>query len=681
MFASLGTRITLMSAFLLLLSMTWVAGSTLLRVTDATMAATDQQVSLLADSYTRNISQWINSKKLTLSALKPATRWNNPRPMIETIKGTGGFDDTYIGYPDKRFIALYDLPGFDPTSRPWYKNAVATREPVVTSPFLDVVTKKLILSFAVPVFEGDNGPVTAVMGADMQMETIVNTILGIRPTPGSYAFLFDYDGTIITHPDTTLTLKQVSDIYPGVSQEVFLKMISSLEYRKINTGQENYLMYVRAIPDATWLLGIMVNEEEVMVTTNQLSRISIISSIVIVLVSFLFLFFFIRRIVRRLITIRDALDDIVSGEGDLTKRLPTGGRNELSEIARGFNRFVDKISDMMHRIRQSSAQVQLSSSEIAGGNADLSGRTEQQAASLEETSAAMDEITSTVQQNEENAQQASAMAQKASGIAAEGGSVMGEVVTTMEQINDSSQRIVEIISVIDSIAFQTNILALNAAIEAARAGEQGRGFAVVASEVRVLAQRSSQAAKEIQELITNSADRVASGVQYVEKAGATMEQVVSSVNTVTNVVAEITLASQQQGVGIGNVARAITEIEQGTQKNATLVQEAATAAESLRFQAEQLNQIVGFFKLQENHEGAPDGDMPAVPEGEMRHIVDEPVAALSHKPRAASLKSALQDEEPTRKAPPQLPDNTPKPRIMPKKEGKSAQDDSDFEEF
>jgi len=262
----------------------------------------------------------------------------------------------------------------------------------------------------------------------------------------------------------------------------------------------------------------------------------------------------------------------------------------LSNMQQGLSRAVSDV-------RRSSDYVSHASSEIASGNQDLSGRTEQQASELEETAATMEQLGTTVRNNAENAQQASQLAQSASGVAVKGGEVVGRVVETMKGINESSRKISDIIGVIDAIAFQTNILALNAAVEAARAGEQGRGFAVVAGEVRNLAQRSAEAAKEIKGLIGASVDRVEQGSALVDQAGVTMQEVVSSIRRVSDIVSEISAASSQQSAGVGQVGAAITRMDQGTQQNAALVEESAAAADSLKQQAEQLVAAVAVFKI------------------------------------------------------------------------------------
>ncbi|WP_050478410.1 methyl-accepting chemotaxis protein [Herbaspirillum rhizosphaerae] len=257
----------------------------------------------------------------------------------------------------------------------------------------------------------------------------------------------------------------------------------------------------------------------------------------------------------------------------------------------------DKLASLVQQVRIGTHTIAGASAEIASGNINLSERTEQQADTLEKTVAAMEELIRTVRQNAENAQQAKQLADSASVIATKGGEVVGQVVSTMGVIDDASRKIVDIISVIDGIAFQTNILALNAAVEAARAGEQGRGFAVVASEVRSLAQRSASAAKEIKELINHSVSSVADGSRLVQEAGGTMEEVVASVRRVTEIVAEISTANHAQSHGINAVNEAISLLDQNTQQNAALVEEAAAASQSMSQQAEHLTELVGTFKL------------------------------------------------------------------------------------
>ncbi|WP_411881079.1 methyl-accepting chemotaxis protein [Polaromonas sp. YR568] len=283
--------------------------------------------------------------------------------------------------------------------------------------------------------------------------------------------------------------------------------------------------------------------------------------------------------------------------GDLNSRIEVTSKDETGQLMQALKDMNDSLVGIVGQVRSGTDTIATASSQIAAGNHDLSSRTEEQASSLEETAASMEELTSTVKQNADNARQANQLAVSASGVAVKGGSVVAEVVGTMGAINASSRKIVDIIGVIDGIAFQTNILALNAAVEAARAGEQGRGFAVVAAEVRNLAQRSAAAAKEIKTLIDDSVSKVEEGSSQVAQAGRTMDEIVDSVKRVTDIMAEITAASQEQTSGIEQINQAITQMDQVTQQNAALVEEAAAAASSLQEQAGNLLQVVSVFKL------------------------------------------------------------------------------------
>jgi methyl-accepting chemotaxis protein len=284
--------------------------------------------------------------------------------------------------------------------------------------------------------------------------------------------------------------------------------------------------------------------------------------------------------------------------GDLTSQIEERSRDEIGQLFDALRQMNSNLAEIVGNVRTGTENIGVASKEIAEGNADLSARTESQASSLEETASSMEELTSTVKQNAENAREANQLVVSASDVAVRGGAVVGQVVDTMGSIKDSSRKIVDIIGVIDGIAFQTNILALNAAVEAARAGEQGRGFAVVAAEVRNLAQRSAGAAKEIKELISDSVEKVDAGGKLVDEAGKTMEEIVTSVKHVADIMSEITAASQEQSSGIEEVNHAIAQIDEMTQQNAALVEQAAAAAESMQDQSVKLAQAVSVFKLE-----------------------------------------------------------------------------------
>jgi methyl-accepting chemotaxis protein len=322
--------------------------------------------------------------------------------------------------------------------------------------------------------------------------------------------------------------------------------------------------------------------------------------------------------------------------GDLRYRIETPSKDEVGQLLLALTGMNKSLVRIVRAVRSGTAGITATSEQIATGNQDLSLRTERQAGSLEETASSMEELTSTVQHNAGNARQASLLAKSASDVAVKGGAVVSQVVNTMDAINGSAKKIVDIIGVIDGIAFQTNILALNAAVEAARAGEQGRGFAVVASEVRNLAQRSAAAAKEIKMLIDDSVEKVDAGTKLVGSAGSTMQEIVESIKRVADVMSEITMASDEQTSGIEQVNQAILQMDEVTQQNAALVEEAAASAVSMQDQAGDLEQVVSVFKLndQENAAAASAATTAKAPKAPKPVLVSPPA-------RVASVKRAV----------------------------------------
>ncbi|MDD2729181.1 methyl-accepting chemotaxis protein [Malikia sp.] len=330
--------------------------------------------------------------------------------------------------------------------------------------------------------------------------------------------------------------------------------------------------------------------------------------------------------------------------GDLSYPIATGDRSETGQLLQALGEMQAGLAQVVSKVRSGSEAVATASAQIAQGNHDLSARTEKEASALEETSASMEQLSSTVRQNADNARQANQLAQDASSVAAQGGRVVSQVVDTMHGISESSKKIADIITVIDGIAFQTNILALNAAVEAARAGEQGRGFAVVASEVRSLAQRSAAAAREIKQLITDSVERVDQGSALVDRAGATMDHVVTSIERVTAIVSEISAASSEQSQGVSQIGEAVMQMDHSTQQNAAMVEQMAAAASSLNQQAQGLVQAVAAFKLRPGETGqAVD---PAGLGGPLQvRSEHKPAQAVPVERRNAPAKAARHEED------------------------------------
>jgi|GEM_PF-25342 len=684
MLSSLRARLIFICVLIVALAMIILSAANIFTVRSDTLEAISSQTQQLTESHAANISEWVRSKRVVTGAMKQALKQSDVLPIVAAAQEAGSFDDAYIGYPDKRMLALHPMPaGYDPTVRPWYKQAVEAGKPVLTAPYVDATTGKLVVTFAEPV--GDKSNLQAVLGSDVQLDNVVRTVAGIKPTPSSFAFIVGKDGIIITHPNKELALKPVSSLDQTLSAQSLAGMKQG---GSATIGGSRYLLFTQPIANTDWSLVVALDYREATRAIGALMTLSTVLAVLAIVASAILLSYTITRLLRRLGVVRNAMEEIASGDGDLTRRLDTSGKDELAQISRAFNHFADKISRTLLDIRRASESVKVSSSEIASGNMDLSARTEQQAGSLEETASAMEELTSTVKQNADNARQANQLAVSASDVAVHGGQVVGQVVQTMSSINESSRKIVDIISVIDGIAFQTNILALNAAVEAARAGEQGRGFAVVASEVRSLAQRSATAAKEIKDLIDDSVQKVETGSQLVAQAGSTMDEVVSSVRRVTDIVGEISAASQEQSSGITEVGNAVNLMDEATQQNAALVEQAAAAAKSLQEQAAHLAAVVAGFKLDESGAARPMTPPPAPPAAAAAPSARSAAVNVTPKPPALkakpAAKPALAAQAAATPAPASAPALAAKPAAATKAPAKAAPKSSggdDWEEF
>jgi len=358
-----------------------------------------------------------------------------------------------------------------------------------------------------------------------------------------------------------------------------------------------HTLFLQAIPGSPWYLASDVPTSLLTAQAHSmLTRLGLVQ-IPLAIVLLLVLLGFIRSMMQRLHVLQRNIDALAQGGADLTQRLPTSTSPEFNAVAQSFNNFIGYLQGLMRQVGDSALAITAASREIASGNANLSSRTEDQASSIVETAASMEQLTGTVRQNADNATHANQLAGNASQVAARGTDVVRQVVSTMGEIHHSSRKVVDIISVIDSIAFQTNILALNAAVEAARAGEQGRGFAVVASEVRNLAQRSANSAREIKKLIEESVANIDAGSQLVEQAGQTMDELMQGVSSVTTLMSEIMSASREQSMGIEQVNVAITQLDGTTQQNAALVEQVSAAAQAMEEQSVQLEQVVQSFRL------------------------------------------------------------------------------------
>lgn len=556
----------------------------------------DASLSSLSASHARALADWIDLKMKNIESLKDEALLDDPIPFFQSIIDSSGFANIYVGFVNKttRFVGQADVPlDYDATERPWYLQAVSTGQTIVTEPYQDVATDSLVVTFASPIIV--NGALIGVVAGDIAMDLVINNILSINPAEKSYGMLINRSGTIIAHPDERMTLKPISTIAPNFDMS---RLLLGKGNKEVEIAGRDTLVQSKSVDGTDWQVLVIMDEEVMNEGSNWMLKLSLLSLVVLSGVSAVIISLIMGRALGRLALVRDSMRAISSGDADLTQRLPADGSDEVSQIASAFNNFVDNLGGMMCQIRDTSMSVHTASNEIAVGNRDLSERTESAAASLQQTASSLEEITATVAQSADSARQAGTIAESASSAAEHGGEVVNKVLGTMGDIEKASDKISDIISVIDGIAFQTNILALNAAVEAARAGEQGRGFSVVASEVRSLAQRCSLAAKEIKELIETTVDSVLSGACQVKEANEAMSNIINNVANVTHIMKEIQDATSVQMMGINEINQAVHQLDGLVQQNAAMVEESASAASALQNQAQDMTDIVGRFRIE-----------------------------------------------------------------------------------
>lgn len=563
-----------------------------------------QQVAHNLDAVVRGNSsalhEWMASRSTMLNGMEEASSSNDPRIALRQLTTSGDFMATYLSLADSGetiFFNGWEPPAdFDPRERPWYQAAAAAQDTIVTAPYVDAQSGDLVVTFARPFYQ--NNQLQAVVGADVNIRDMIAIVQDISPTPSSFGFLTTGNGSLIAHPNSELALEPTTVLSDELNAAYIEQLANTKQPQQMQLEGSSKLLLSRPIGgNSDWQLVVALDEAEATAGLRAIATTSIVTLLIVAAITAVVFGLLLSLLLRRLLGVRNAMDNIASGEGDLTQRLPEEGNDEVTQIASAFNRFVSKMEHVLIDVRTSSESVHHAANEIAMGGQDLSRRTDNAASSLQQTSASVEQITSTVQHTAASAQEANKLSHAATEVAKEGGQVVSNVVTTMEDISDASNKIGEIVTLMNSIAFQTNLLALNASVEAARAGEQGRGFAVVAEEVRKLAGRSSDAANDIQKLIEDSQAKVNNGTSLVRNAGSTMKDIVDHITRVTDVLEEINAATSEQSDGIKQVNIAVAELDRMTQENAAMVEESTTAAEQLKEQADHLTGTISSFKL------------------------------------------------------------------------------------
>ncbi|MGJ0481241.1 methyl-accepting chemotaxis protein [Pantoea agglomerans] len=487
--------------------------------------------------------------------------------------------------------------------QPWYKDglAAAKGQCAWAKAYQDAASPQPRTNCAMAIYR--NGSAWGVATIDVTLGFFNQLAKQMGETIHGSVLIVEADGKVVGNGalvNAAPKLENLADVQMPMAAPL-KSLLNGVGNQPLQTTYDSsegeQTLFVQAIPGSPWYLASSLPTSLLKAQShNMLTRLGLVQiplAVILLLVSL----GFVRAMMKRLNVLNSNIEALSTGGADLTQRLPASNSPEFNAVAQSFNQFISYLQGLLQQVGDSALAITAASREIASGNANLSSRTEDQASSIVETAASMEQLTGTVRQNADNATHANQLAGDASQVAARGTEVVRQVVTTMGEIHHSSRKVVDIISVIDSIAFQTNILALNAAVEAARAGEQGRGFAVVASEVRNLAQRSANSAREIKKLIEESVANIDTGSALVEQAGQTMDELMKGVSSVTTLMSEIMSASREQSMGIEQVNVAITQLDGTTQQNAVLVEQVSAAAQAMESQSTQLERVVQSFRL------------------------------------------------------------------------------------
>ncbi|MEN3112924.1 methyl-accepting chemotaxis protein [Uliginosibacterium paludis] len=574
------------------------------------------------------LSRWAGQRSDAVTAA--ASRINGqsePYLVLQVAREGGRFDQTFAGFADKRM--MYFNPekkppeGYDPTSRAWYKKASEEKATILTAPYIFSSTKKLGVTFAAPVME--NGVMTGAVGGDIALEDIVKLTQDIRLNGDGYAFLVTREGKIVAHPASESTLKPVEEVVPGLAAADLGRIAQARQLEERRIGDKDALVSVTPVAGTDWLLGTVIDRDRIFSPLRKMLAMLVVAGVVLGALAIVVANVALTRLLGGLTRLRDALTEIASGGGDLTRSLQIDGRDEIGLTAEAFNRFTASLREMFLAVRQQSVQMNDEVRTLEQATRTLSADSLKQADLSSSTAATIEEITVSINHIADNAQSAEATAIETGRVSQDSASAVNELASgidrisgaveqlsaTLGRLGQSSGQITSIVGVIKEIAEQTNLLALNAAIEAARAGEQGRGFAVVADEVRKLAERTARATVEIGELIHSNHDEIASaladmdstrhlvteGVTTSHQVAMHMSGINARMNEVVRGIRDIAESTREQSAATTEMARAAEQVNRMTTETDAAVQSAASTSAQLHQLSQRLQGLVAQFRL------------------------------------------------------------------------------------
>ncbi|GAB7128633.1 methyl-accepting chemotaxis protein [Silvimonas sp. JCM 19000] len=625
---SLKTRLLFAVAFLVAVVIAVLSSVAYFRMETEIVAGARNEIQASVRGNSQALSRWFSQHQDAVTAVAAHLGGvAEPIPFLQTGQQAAGFDQLFIGYADKRMIYhkvdKHAPAGYDPTSRTWYKKAAAANAPIVSDPYVFASTKALGVTFAAPVQE--NGQMTAVVGGDVALEGVIKVVGGIELRGNGYAFLVTQDGKIVVHPAAESTLKPVADVMPGLTMDTLSKAVAQHDLVEVKIGDDEKYVTASAVPGTDWIMGTVTDKSVMLAPLHSMLTVLLISGIGMGVVAVILAAFALTSLLGGLVRLRDALTEISSGHGDLTRTIPVTHRDEIGLTAEAFNQFVSKLRGMFIQVRDNAVELSGGVQDLHNVTERLSSESQRQADISSATAATIEEITVSISHIADGASQSEAAASETGAVSLQSASEVQQLATdidsiatsvdhlaeTLAALGERSSQITNIIGVIKEIADQTNLLALNAAIEAARAGEQGRGFAVVADEVRKLAERTGKATVEIGTLIGQTDDQiqtaladmdntrtsVAGGVQKSHDVATQIGRIHEKMDDVVRSIRDIADATREQSIATTDMAKAAEQVNRLSTETDAVVQHASGTVAALNQRARSLHALVEQFRL------------------------------------------------------------------------------------